>query len=164
MRTHFAKMAVLPSLALAMLIAVEPATHAQEYLSQEAAYIHRHHAAPPLAYDAQANPNYGFGPLRPVGPNDVVSGNRIIGRDPDPFIRGELLRHYDSGWPDWVPREVPRSGISADEDIRAIAVLRNLDAAARLGVPAERAAIAVNPPRAIATRVPSQSFQARDSC
>jgi hypothetical protein len=48
MRTHFAKMAVLPSLALAMLIAVEPATHAQEYLSQEVAYIHRHHAAPPL--------------------------------------------------------------------------------------------------------------------
>jgi hypothetical protein len=29
----------------------------------------------------------------------VVSGNRIIGRDPDPFIRGEILRHYDSGWP-----------------------------------------------------------------
>jgi hypothetical protein len=100
MRKRFAKMVVLPSLALAMLMAVEPAAHAQEYLSQEAAYIHRHHAAPPLAYDAQANPNYGFGPLRPVGPNDVVSGNRIIGRDPDPFIRGELLRHYDSGWPD----------------------------------------------------------------
>ena len=85
MRTRFAKMVVLPSLALAMLMAVAPATHAQEYLSREAAYFHRHHAAPPLAYDTQANPNYGFGPLRPVGPNDVVSGNRIIGRDPDPF-------------------------------------------------------------------------------
>jgi hypothetical protein len=35
-----------------------------------------------------------------VHPHDVVSGNRIIGRDPDPFIRGELLRHYNSGWPD----------------------------------------------------------------
>ena len=49
MRTHFAKMAVLPSLALAMLIAVEPATHAQEYLSQEAAYtigITQHHHWP----------------------------------------------------------------------------------------------------------------------
>ena len=54
MRTPFAKMAVLPSLALAMLIAVGPAAHAQEYLSQEAAYFHRHHAAPPLAYDTQA--------------------------------------------------------------------------------------------------------------
>ena len=84
---------------LAMLIAAGPAAHAQGYL-QETAYTHRHHPAPPLAYDTQANPNYGFGPLRQVGPNDVVSGNRIIGRDPDPFIRGELLRHYDSGWPD----------------------------------------------------------------
>ena len=54
----------------------------------------------PYAYDTQANPNYGFGPLVPVDPNDVISGNRIIGRDPDPFIRGEILRHYDSGWPD----------------------------------------------------------------
>jgi hypothetical protein len=99
MRTPFAKMAILPSLALAMLIAAGPAAHAQGYL-QETAYTHRHHEAPPLAYDTQANPNYGFGPLRRVGPNDVVSGNRIIGRDPDPFIRGELLRHYDSGWPD----------------------------------------------------------------
>src|SRR3954466_1518792 len=70
MRTPFAKMAILPSLALAMLIAVGPAAHAQGYL-QEAAYTHRHHAAPPLAYDTQANPNYGFGPLRQVGPNDV---------------------------------------------------------------------------------------------
>ena len=61
MRTPFAKMAILPSLALAMLIAVGPAAHAQGYL-QEAAYTHRHHAAPPLAYDTQANPNYGFGP------------------------------------------------------------------------------------------------------
>ena len=99
MRTPFTEMAILPSLALAMLISVGPAAHAQGYL-QETAYTHRHHEAPPLAYDTQANPNYGFGPLRRVGPNDVVSGNRIIGRDPDPFIRGELLRHYDSGWPD----------------------------------------------------------------
>ena len=43
MRTRFAKMVVLPSLALAMLMAIEPATHAQEYLSQEAAYFHRQH-------------------------------------------------------------------------------------------------------------------------
>src|SRR5690242_12626363 len=100
MRTPSAKMAALPSLALATLLAVAPAVHAQGYPLQEVAYSPRHHAVPPLAYDTQANPNYGFGPLRQVGPNDVVSGNRIIGRDPDPFIRGELLRHYDSGWPD----------------------------------------------------------------
>ena len=83
MRTPFAKMAILPSLALAMLIAVGPAAHAQGYL-QEAAYTHRHHPAPPLAYDTQANPNYGFGPLRQVGPNDVVSGNRLSAAIPTP--------------------------------------------------------------------------------
>ena len=99
MRTPFAKMAILPSLALAMLIAVGPAAHAQGYL-QETAYTPGHHPAPPLAYDTQAKPNNGFGPLRQAIGHDVVSGNRIIGRDPDPFIRGELLRHYDSGWPD----------------------------------------------------------------
>jgi hypothetical protein len=86
------------SAALAMLIAAE-AANAQEYLSHEAAYARGHRAAPE-AYDTQANPRYGFGPRVPIGPNDVVSGDRIIGRDPDPFIRGEILRHYDSGWPD----------------------------------------------------------------
>jgi hypothetical protein len=35
-----------------------------------------------------------------VHPNDVVSGDRIIGRDPDPFIREQLLRAYNSGWLD----------------------------------------------------------------
>jgi hypothetical protein len=52
------------------------------------------------AYNAQANPSYGFGPRVCVHPHDVVAGNSIIGRDPDPFIRGELLRHYHSGYPD----------------------------------------------------------------
>jgi hypothetical protein len=56
--------------------------------------------AAPTAYNTQANPNYGFGPRVRIQPNDVVSGNRVIGRDPDPFIRGELLRHYNNGWPD----------------------------------------------------------------
>jgi hypothetical protein len=29
-----------------------------------------------------------------VQPNDVISGDRLIGRDPDPFIRGQILRGY----------------------------------------------------------------------
>ncbi len=58
------------------------------------------HRAAPTAYNTQANPNYGFGPRVRVHPHDVISGDRIIGRDPDPFIRGELLRHYHSGYPD----------------------------------------------------------------
>jgi hypothetical protein len=40
---------------------------------------------------------YGFGPRVGVGRNDVVSGHSIIGRDPDPSIRNELLREYDPG-------------------------------------------------------------------
>ncbi len=62
-----------------------------------AGYGQRNRAAPlGYAYNTQANPNYGFGPLVAVQPTDVVSGNRIVGRDPDPFIRGEILRHYNS--------------------------------------------------------------------
>src|SRR5882724_4770412 len=98
MKMPVAKLLLGASAALAMLLAAE-AAQAQEYLSQEAAYVHRHQPASEF-YDTHANPNYGFGPRITPGPNDVVSGNRVIGRDPDPFIRGEILRHYDSGWPD----------------------------------------------------------------
>jgi hypothetical protein len=94
MKKPVAKLLLGTSAALAMLIAAEVA-QAQAYQSEDAAY-----RTAPQAYDAEANPNYGFGPRVTVHPDDVVSGNRIIGRDPDPFIRGEILRHYDSGWPD----------------------------------------------------------------
>lgn len=33
-------------------------------------------------------------------PYDVVFGGKVIGRDPDPWIREEILRHAESGWPD----------------------------------------------------------------
>ena len=52
---------------------------------------------PGYGYNTQANPNYGFGPVQRIQPTDVVSGNKIIGRDPDPFIRGQILRGYNSG-------------------------------------------------------------------
>jgi hypothetical protein len=78
--------------ALAMLIAAGPA-QAQDYAPSRRGYT------APRAYNAQGNPHYGFGPRVTVHPHDVVTGDRVIGRDPDPFIRGELLRHYDSGWP-----------------------------------------------------------------
>jgi hypothetical protein len=68
--------------------------------SADAAGYSQRRPAAPTAYNTQANPNYGFGPRVRVHPHDVISGGRIIGRDPDPFIRGELLRHYHSGWPD----------------------------------------------------------------
>jgi hypothetical protein len=96
MRMTAVKLLLGASAALAMLTAAQVA-QAQDY--QDSAYVHGHPVAPE-AYDTQANPNYGFGPRVTPGPDDVVSGNRVIGRDPDPFIRGEILRHYDSGWPD----------------------------------------------------------------
>jgi hypothetical protein len=61
-------------------------------------YGQKHYAAlpPGYGYNVQANPNYGFGPVVRVHPHDVVSGDKIVGRDPDPFIRGQLLRAYNS--------------------------------------------------------------------
>ena len=29
---------------------------------------------------------------------EVRAGDRVIGHDPDPFIRGEILRHYSLGY------------------------------------------------------------------
>ena len=86
MKLLIANMALAASVALATLISAEAAS----------AQPLRHQAAPE-AYDTQANPNYGFGPRVTVGPNDAVSGDRVIGRDPDPFIQGQILRGYNSG-------------------------------------------------------------------
>jgi hypothetical protein len=86
MKLPFTKVALAASVALATLISAE-AVSAQPL---------RHQSAPE-AYDTQANPNYGFGPRVTVGPNDVVTGGREIGRDPDPFVRDQLLREYNSG-------------------------------------------------------------------
>ena len=33
-------------------------------------------------------------------PNAVMDKGRVIGRDPDPWIRNEIMRHSHSGWPD----------------------------------------------------------------
>ena len=78
------KMALATSVALVTLIGAEAASAQRLQTASE-------------AYDAEANPNYGFGPRVTVQPNDVVSGNKVIGRDPDPSIRNQLLREYDSG-------------------------------------------------------------------
>jgi hypothetical protein len=34
-----------------------------------------------------------------VQPDDVVKDGVVIGRDPDPFIREEMLRHFGVGGP-----------------------------------------------------------------
>jgi hypothetical protein len=43
-------------------------------------------------YNAQANPDYGFGPCVTARPGDVVSGSRVLGHDPYPFVRNQRLR------------------------------------------------------------------------
>ncbi len=88
MKTLVTKMAFV---ALATLLVAEGASAA----SAREAYDANH--AAPKAYDAEADPNYKFGQRVTVKPGDVISGDSVIGRDPDPSIRDELLREYDSG-------------------------------------------------------------------
>ena len=64
MKTPAARMVLATSLALATLAAAEGA-YAQDYQSYEAAYVHRRHAAPPYAYDTQANPKLRVRATRP---------------------------------------------------------------------------------------------------
>jgi hypothetical protein len=87
MRTFVTRVVLAGSVALGTLMAAQAADAAQRYNGNQ-------------AYDAQANPNYRFGPRVTVQPGDVVSGNSVIGRDTDPFIRDQLLREYNSGRPD----------------------------------------------------------------
>jgi len=68
------------------------------WIGAEAAYAQTYRGAPTYR-DVQSN-GRAEGHAVTRQPNDVVSGGRVIGRDPDPFIRGEILRHSDSGWPD----------------------------------------------------------------
>jgi hypothetical protein len=87
MKTFVTRVVLAASVALGTLVAAQAADAAQRYNGGQ-------------AYDAQANPNYRFGPRVTVQPGDVVSGNSVIGRDTDPFIRDQLLREYNSGRPD----------------------------------------------------------------
>ena len=87
MRTFVTRVVLAASVALGTLMAAQAADAAQRYNGGQ-------------AYDAQANPNYRFGPRVTIQPGDVVSGNSVIGRDTDPFIRDQLLREYNSGRPD----------------------------------------------------------------
>jgi hypothetical protein len=87
MKTFVTRVVLAASVAFGTLMAAQAADAAQRYNGGQ-------------AYDAQANPNYRFGPRVTVQPGDVVSGNSVIGRDTDPFIRDQLLREYNSGRPD----------------------------------------------------------------
>ena len=82
-----ATLALATSVALATLLATQGA-NAQAYAQRCE------------LYNAQANPDYGFGPCVTAQPGDVISGGRVFGRDPDPFVRNQLRRKYDSGRPE----------------------------------------------------------------
>ncbi len=92
MKTLVTKMVFMTSVALATVVFAEGVS--AEPAAREAFGANR---LAPKAYDAEANPNYKFGPRVTVKPGDVVSGDSVIGRDPDPSVRDELLREYDSG-------------------------------------------------------------------
>ena len=95
MKTLVTKMALVTSVALATLIATEGA-YAQEAADGQARYHDRG-----TAIDSQATGEVdGAGPRVTVKPDDVLVGGRVIGADPDPFIRDQLRRDYDSGDPD----------------------------------------------------------------
>ncbi len=81
------RMALAASVALAALFVAAGA-------NAQAVYAQRDRGE---AYDAQVNPQYKFGPRVHVQPNDVVSEHSVIGRDPDPFVRDQLLREFNSG-------------------------------------------------------------------
>jgi hypothetical protein len=89
MRTIKAPLAI--SAAFVMLIAAEPAQLPlldTTYSTQHSAPKESH----ALAYSR-------LGPRVAVQPDDVVKDGVVIGRDPDPFIREEMLRHYGVGGP-----------------------------------------------------------------
>ena len=96
MKMLVTKMALATSVALATLIAAEAAS-AQNYR----AYDQPRYRDRGTAIDSQATGEVGgAGPRVRVKPGDVVTDGRVIGRDPDPSIRNQLRRDYDSGTPD----------------------------------------------------------------
>jgi hypothetical protein len=89
MRANKAPLAI--SAALVMLIA---ANSAQLHLPG-AAYA-KQREAPQGSY---ARAYSRLGARIAVQPDDIVKDGVVIGRDPDPFIREEMLRHYGVGGP-----------------------------------------------------------------
>jgi hypothetical protein len=50
-----------------------------------------------LAALVDAGAAYGQANRATTYSDEVRAGDRVIGHDPDPFIRGEILRHYSLG-------------------------------------------------------------------
>ena len=78
------KIVLVTWVALATAMVADTSYARSGYARRHAAHSARKVAAPPC--------------IKPH-PSNVRAGNKIIGRDPDPFIRGEILRNFYSGWP-----------------------------------------------------------------
>jgi hypothetical protein len=86
------------SMALTMLVGAEGAYAETGRRAPDATYGQQDRGT---AIDTQATGEEGIsGPRVKVKPGDVLDGGRVIGADPDPFIRDQLLREYNSGRPD----------------------------------------------------------------
>ena len=48
----------------------------------------------------QASPNRSQSQAGVRDPDAVIDKGKVIGRDPDPWIRNEIMCHSHSGWPD----------------------------------------------------------------
>ena len=89
---------LVTSVALAMLLGAEGANAKANRTAPDATYGQQDRGT---AVDTQATGEEGIsGPRVRVKPGDVLVGGRVIGADPDPFIRDQLRRDYDSGSPD----------------------------------------------------------------
>jgi hypothetical protein len=80
-------------LAIASVLVISTAANSVQLHLLDAAYA-RQHVAPTGSY---ARAYSRLGARTAVQPDDVVKDGVVIGRDPDPFIRGEMLRHYGVG-------------------------------------------------------------------
>src|SRR5712691_4914673 len=101
MRMIVTKMALATSVALATLIAAEAAYAQDNRAAPEVTFGQARDRDRGTAIDSQATGEVGgAGPRVRVQPDDVVTDDRVIGRDPDPSIRNQRRREYDSGYPD----------------------------------------------------------------
>ena len=89
---------LVTSVALAMLAGTEGAYARENREAPDATYGRQDRGT---AIDTQGTGEEGIsGPRVQVKPGDALTGGRVIGADPDPFVRDQLLRDYDSGYPD----------------------------------------------------------------
>ena len=88
-------MAVVASAALATLLASETAS--AQARSNEVTPVVQYGCTPGYVIDSESSGEVdGSGHCVRARSDDVIVGGHVIGRDPSPFIRDEILREQDS--------------------------------------------------------------------